>query len=111
MAGRIPSSIFSFNNSACLPKGSVSSTHPAPFHPEIPEWFIQWLTDEGDVVLDPFMGSGSTALAAEKLKRKWLGFDLNPTYKEMVDTRLNETYRSRLHNRDTDGKLKERYTL
>ena len=57
------------------------------------------------------MGSGSTALAAQTLNRKWIGFDLNPTYAELIKERLQETYNSRLNNRDSDGNLKERYTL
>ena len=109
--GRIPTTIFHFNNAACLPKGSVSVDHPAPFHPEIPEYYIKWLTDEGDTVLDPFMGSGSTALAAQTWKRNWIGFDLNPTYVSLTEKRLKEEYKSRLNNKDYNGTLKERYTL
>ena len=109
--GRIPTTVFHFNNAACLAKGSASVKHPAPFHPEIPEWFIDWLTDEEDVVLDPFMGSGSTALAAQTLNRNWIGFDLNETYKGLVNERLGESYNSHLHNRDSDGNLKAKYTL
>ena len=109
--GRIPTTVFGFNNAACLPKDSASVRHPAPFHPEIPEWFIDWLTDEGDVVLDPFMGSGSTALAAQTLNRNWIGFDLNETYKELTEQRLSETYNSHVQKRDENGNLTNRYTL
>ena len=57
------------------------------------------------------MGSGSTALAAQTLNRNWIGFDLNETYKGLVNDRLRETYNSHLHNRDSDGNLKAKYTL
>lgn len=109
--GRIPTSVFHFNNSACLPKNSLSVSHPAPFHPEIPEWFISWLTEENDVVLDPFMGSGSTALASHRLNRNWIGFDVNPTYESIIYNRLKENYKSKLNNRDENNSLKERFTL
>jgi DNA modification methylase len=54
--------------------------HSAAFPVALPEWFIKLLTDEGDLVLDPFMGSGSTALAAKSLNRHYLGIELSPEY-------------------------------
>lgn len=55
-------------------------THPARFAPAIPEFFIKFLTDEGDLVLDPFAGSNLTGAVAEKLKRRWITFELFPQY-------------------------------
>ena len=46
----------------------------------------------GDVVLDPFMGSGTTAIAAEQISRKWIGVEKNPEYIEIFKARL-EQYR------------------
>jgi DNA modification methylase len=52
------------------------SIHPAPFPETIPAFFIKALSNPGDVVLDPFAGSGTTNVAAKKLGRKTIGFDL-----------------------------------
>ena len=54
--------------------------HSATFPVALPEWFIKLLTDEGDVVLDPFMGSGTTARAAIGLNRHYVGVELSPKY-------------------------------
>jgi site-specific DNA-methyltransferase (adenine-specific)/site-specific DNA-methyltransferase (cytosine-N4-specific) len=56
--------------------------HSAAFPVELPSWFIKLFTKEGDIVLDPFMGSGTTALAAHRLKRKYIGIE---TKKEYID--------------------------
>lgn len=56
--------------------------HPARFPREIPDFFIRFLTDEGDTVLDPFAGSNMTCAVAEALKRKWIGFELDDEYIE-----------------------------
>jgi site-specific DNA-methyltransferase (cytosine-N4-specific) len=45
-----------------------------------PRFFIDFLSDEGDVVLDPFAGSNSTGQAAEMAKRRWLAFEIDETY-------------------------------
>ncbi len=56
--------------------------HPARFPVQLPEWFIRFLTDPGDVVLDIFGGSMTTGWAAERLDRAWLGFELAGEYVE-----------------------------
>ena len=58
--------------------------HFAVFPTRIPELCIKAGTKEGDTVLDPFMGSGTTALVAQKLGRKWIGFELNDKYAELI---------------------------
>lgn len=55
--------------------------HPAMFPPNIPEYLIKMLSNEGDLVLDPFIGSGTTGRVAEKLNRKWIGFEKNKEYR------------------------------
>lgn len=55
--------------------------HPAMFPPEIPEYIIKMMTDKGDLVVDPFIGSGTTGRVAEKLNRNWVGFEINEEYK------------------------------
>jgi site-specific DNA-methyltransferase (adenine-specific) len=62
--------------------------HPAPFPVALPERLIQLYTYKGDVVLDPFMGSGSTLVAAARLGRRPLGFDLDPAYVEIARQRV-----------------------
>ena len=54
--------------------------HPAPFPVELPRRFIQLYTFEGDVVLDPFIGSGTTAVGAKQLTRSYVGYDTDPAY-------------------------------
>jgi len=62
--------------------------HPAPFPVELPYRLIQLYTFEGEVVLDPFIGSGTTALAALKTRRIFVGYDVNPEYVALANQRL-----------------------
>lgn len=64
--------------------------HPAVFPYEIPYRHIKSWTNEGDVVLDPFMGSGTTGLAALDLGRKFIGIELNEEYFDLSKQRLEE---------------------
>lgn len=54
--------------------------HPARYPPEIPRFFIRFLTEEGDLVLDPFAGSNTTGWVAERLDRRWLSFEIREEY-------------------------------
>jgi site-specific DNA-methyltransferase (adenine-specific)/site-specific DNA-methyltransferase (cytosine-N4-specific) len=65
--------------------------HSAAFPVELPKWFIKLFTQPGDLVLDPFIGSGTTALAAMELGRNYLGVDINPEYIELSRARVSET--------------------
>ena len=65
--------------------------HPAPFPVELPYRLIQLYTFEGEVVLDPFIGSGTTAIAALKTKRIFVGYDINPDYVSLANQRI-ETF-------------------
>jgi site-specific DNA-methyltransferase (adenine-specific) len=62
--------------------------HPATFPVELPTWFIKLFTRVGDIVLDPFMGSGTTALAAIRLGRNFVGIDINKEYVELAQKRM-----------------------
>ena len=62
--------------------------HPAPFPVELPARLIELYTSPGDVVLDPFMGSGSTALAAVRTGRHYVGYDLSGEYCALAEKRL-----------------------
>jgi modification methylase len=54
--------------------------HPAPFHPMIPELCINLTTEIGDLVMDPFMGIGTTATKSKELGRSYIGFEIDKTY-------------------------------
>jgi len=60
-----------------------NKNHPAGFPEALPEWFIRLFTDPGDIVLDPFLGSGTTALAAKKNNRRYIGIEILKEYAEM----------------------------
>lgn len=62
--------------------------HPAPFPVELPYRLIQLYTYKNDVILDPFMGSGSTAIAAIKSDRDYIGYDIDPEYVKLAENRI-----------------------
>jgi DNA modification methylase len=64
--------------------------HPAPFPMELPYRLIQLYTFEGDVVLDPFIGSGQTAIAAIKARRHYIGYDTNREYVKLAEKRIRK---------------------
>ena len=64
--------------------------HPAMFPVELPKRLIEIYTMPGEIVLDPFMGSGSTLVAAKMLGRKGIGFDIVPEYVELTKKRLSD---------------------
>ena len=59
-------------------------SHSAAFPLALPAWFIKLFTTEGDIVLDPFVGSGTTAIAAKQLKRQYIGIDTERQYCELA---------------------------
>jgi modification methylase len=62
--------------------------HPAPFPLELPRRLIQLYSFAGDVVLDPFVGSGSTCIAALKAKRHFVGYEKNRSYVKLAERRI-----------------------
>lgn len=64
--------------------------HEAIYPVELPERAIRLTSKEGDWVLDPFMGSGTTAVAAQRLNRMWVGYEINPVFNKLVQMRLKE---------------------
>jgi site-specific DNA-methyltransferase (adenine-specific)/site-specific DNA-methyltransferase (cytosine-N4-specific) len=62
----------------------ANRNHSAAFPEELPSWFIKLFTRENDVVMDPFMGSGTTLFAAQKLRRNSIGIDIVEEYFEVV---------------------------
>jgi site-specific DNA-methyltransferase (adenine-specific) len=67
---------------------ATSVGHPAPFPIALPRRLIELYTYRDDLVLDPFMGSGSTALAAKETGRHYVGFDTEPEYVELARQRI-----------------------
>lgn len=85
-------SIWKFNT-----ESAKKVKHPAPFPVELPKRLIQLYTFEGDVVLDPFMGSGSTAIAAINSNRHFIGYDTCQEYVNIANKRIsNETTQTKL---------------
>jgi DNA modification methylase len=70
------------------PESAKKIGHPAPFPIELPYRLIQLYTYKGEVILDPYMGSGSTAIAALKSDRKYIGYDVNPDYIKVAEERI-----------------------
>lgn len=66
-----------------------NKSHSAVFPEELPTWFIKLFTSEGDVVFDPFMGSGTTLIASRKLNRVALGIDIQEDYYNLVAQRFD----------------------
>lgn len=64
--------------------------HPCQLPIPLLERLILMTTDEGDVILDPFVGTGTTAMAAKKLGRKYIGFDLDQKYKQISEANLEK---------------------
>ncbi len=67
-----------------------NKNHSAAFPSSLPEWFIKLFTKEGDVVLDPFMGSGTTNIVAQRMGRNSIGIEIQEQYYEMVKTNIKE---------------------
>ena len=70
------------------PCGGNSTGHPAPFPLALARDHILSWSNEGDVVLDPFAGSGTTCLAARDAGRRYVGIEINAEYVEIINRRL-----------------------
>jgi modification methylase len=71
------------------PESAKKVGHPAPFPVELPYRLIQLYTYQGDVVLDPFMGSGSTAIAALQSGRNYVGYEIEAKYLHLAEERID----------------------
>lgn len=71
------------------PAKAKSEGHPAPFPEELPRRLIKLHSFSGDTVLDPFIGTGTTAKVALELKRKAVGYELNEDYAPLINNKLN----------------------
>jgi site-specific DNA-methyltransferase (adenine-specific) len=72
------------------PESARRVDHPAPFPVELPQRLIELYTYRDDLVLDPFMGSGSTLVAAARSRRRYVGYDLDPAYVAIARRRVED---------------------
>ncbi|HEX2062968.1 MAG TPA: site-specific DNA-methyltransferase [Acidimicrobiales bacterium] len=82
------------------PESARRVGHPAPFPVELPERLIQLYTFKDDLVLDPFMGSGSALVAAARLGRRYVGYDTDQSYVAMARCRVAEAVAARRRHPD-----------
>jgi site-specific DNA-methyltransferase (adenine-specific)/modification methylase len=73
-----------------LTSGKEKTIHPTQKPLELMEFLIETHTNEGDTVLDPFMGSGTTGVACKKLNRNFIGIELDPCYFEIAKERIQK---------------------
>ena len=78
-----------------------NKNHSAAFPESLPEWFIKLFTQEGDTVLDPFMGSGTTNLVAKRMLRSSIGIEILKDYYDNVVEKLNDKQISLLEHDQT----------
>lgn len=86
------SNIFSYNIGTSSSKDKIAFEHPAIFPEQLVEDQIKTWTNEGDLVYDCFMGSGTTAKVAHLLKRKWIGSEISEEYIKIAETRLSQYF-------------------
>jgi DNA modification methylase len=77
-----------------------NKNHSAAFPLELPKWFIKLFSKEGDLILDPLLGSGTTAVAARTLKRRYIGIELLPDYIELAEKTLRGLFIRDFTNQD-----------
>ncbi len=96
MSRRIVTDLVRPSNVITFASSCINIGHPATFPMELPEFFIKLMTQEGDIVLDPFVGSGTTALAAIRLGRNFVGIDKKKEYAHLSTSRTEEEMRKRV---------------
>ncbi len=109
--GQLPESMLRFGNNAsndaymkrCKELGL--KVHPARFPASLPEFFIRMLTEEGDLVLDPFAGSNTTGVVAERLYRNWIAIERVSEYLEASRVRFEKLFNHPNRQSVTQAKL------
>ena len=84
--GALPSTLVTIGSES----RRISDNHVAVYPERLVDYFVKGSTNEGDIVLDPFMGSGTTAVVCEKLKRNWIGFDVSQLYIDDANKRISD---------------------
>ena len=92
--GRNPTDVWYFNRVNNMTKKSLGLNHPTIYPLEMIERIIKMSSNEGDTVLDPFLGSGTSAVAAIKLNRKAIGFELDSSYEAEIIQRIENEGKS-----------------
>ena len=87
----IPCNVFQFDTAGTLRDNLIH--HPAPFNKQLPLYFINLLTDENDLVMDLFSGSGTTGLAAKESNRNYIGFEICSEYAEYSKKRIENKHK------------------
>jgi site-specific DNA-methyltransferase (adenine-specific) len=72
-----------------LPEKAKKIGHPAPFPKDLPYRCMKLFSYQDDLIVDPFMGSGTTAVVAKELNRKYIGFEINKDYIHIAEERLH----------------------
>ena len=99
---RLPYNVLSFSNTnsndyflkICRDKEIIP--HPARMNPGVVSFFINFLTSEGDLILDPFAGSNTTGITAEKLNRKWISIEIDPEFAKQSKIRFERSEERRV---------------
>ena len=92
--GALPSNLLEISSE----NQRISDSHVACFPISLPEKFILGMTDQNDIVVDPFCGTGSTLLAAYKNNRKFIGIDIDSDYVKFSSERIGKYEKSRIAN-------------
>ena len=98
MAIRTCSSMVRPSNVITMATNTTNTKHPATFPIGLPQFFIRLLTNKGDLVLDPFIGSGTTAIACLEEERSFIGFEAKKEYAEMAQSRIDKHEEKKLEN-------------
>jgi DNA modification methylase len=86
------------NNVVHLATECSNTKHSAAFPIELPIWFIKLFSSPNDIILDPFLGSGTTAVAALELGRNFIGIEINGEYINIAQERIYSTQRRLLES-------------
>ena len=84
-------------------RGASTRSHPAPYPVELVEPLIRMFSFVGDTILDPFLGTGTTSLAAARAGRNSIGIDIEPTYHRLAMERLSRELRATHLNATTEA--------
>ena len=88
---RIVENVFSYKcGGGHTDTDGLAHQHPAPFPESLAKDHIATWSNPGDVILDPFNGSGTTCKAAKELNRQWCGIEINPDYCKLAEARLSQ---------------------
>ena len=83
-----------------------NKNHRATFPESLPEWFIKLFTKEGDTVLDPFMGSGTTIKVAQRMRRNSIGIEILPEYFKIIKNQIEPAVYYLFEDKEIYGKNK-----